>query len=199
MIEINIKKNGHGYDVFEINIDSDKFFIVFENNLDLYWYYIPKDYNEEIKSFFITKENEFLYSIINDLYIRISEYNPFLGLRDIESYNIDYLKKVEQHKEKPLFKNNMISWHSDDDLYEDGSILEIIKEKEEFEIKFIQSKKEDFQSDFSVRFRNSGSRYDPFHIPFMIMYNELKTYDKDNNQIHMEEYLYNAKIRARKK
>ena len=46
---------------------------------------------------------------------------------------------------------------------------------------------------YSIRFRNSGSRYEPFNICFMQMYNELKNYDSNCHQIHIEEYLYKQK------
>ena len=56
-----------------------------------------------------------------------------------------------------------------------------------------------------IRFRNSGSRYDPFNIIFMRMYERLKKIDDVNDyghQIHMEEYLYEkekAKTKVLKK
>ena len=55
---------------------------------------------------------------------------------------------------------------------------------------------EDFHSPtyIPIRFRNSGSSYDPFNIVFMKMYNEMKNIDDINDighQIHIEEYLYN--------
>ena len=46
----------------------------------------------------------------------------------------------------------------------------------------------------SIRFCNSGSRYAPFNILFMRMFNKLQEVDDVNDyghQIHIEEYLYN--------
>ena len=48
----------------------------------------------------------------------------------------------------------------------------------------------------SVRFRNSGSRYVPFNIAFMDMYNDMKEVDDvtdKGHQLHIEEYLYETK------
>ena len=48
---------------------------------------------------------------------------------------------------------------------------------------------------YSVRISNSGSRYGYFNIPFMNMYTKLCEYNPDYHQIHMEEYLYNEKVK----
>jgi hypothetical protein len=65
MLEIKRKKNGHGYDVFDIITDDGTFEISYENNLDLYWRYIYRDSIDKVcntKTFKITKEN-LLYKI----------------------------------------------------------------------------------------------------------------------------------------
>ena len=77
-----------------------------------------------------------------------------------------------------------------------ASRLVIEKENEKFKITFIKSKKdyEGLFRTYAVRFRNSGSRYKPFNASFMYMYNSLKEYNPEYQQIHMEEYLYNQKV-----
>lgn len=95
-----------------------------------------------------------------------------------------------------MFKNNVIDWHSDDFIYENASRVIIKPVEDEYEIIFVKSKKEyddGMFMTFSVRFRNSGSRYEPYNILFMDMYNKLKEYNPNNHQIHLEEYLYNQK------
>ena len=49
----------------------------------------------------------------------------------------------------------------------------------------------------TVRFRNSGSRYDPFNIIFMKLYQGLYELDYEYHQIHIEEYLLDSKIKRR--
>ena len=49
----------------------------------------------------------------------------------------------------------------------------------------------------TVRFRNSGSRYDPFNIIFMGLYQGLCNLDYEYHQIHIEEYLQESKIKSR--
>ena len=75
-----------------------------------------------------------------------------------------------------------------------------MKAKDHFVIVFnIQEYIEGYDRDFAslyyipIRFRNSGSRYDPFNIIFMRMYEKLKKINDVNeygHQIHIEEYLY---------
>lgn len=49
----------------------------------------------------------------------------------------------------------------------------------------------------SVRFRNSGSIYDPYNAVFMNLYNELSKHNFENEQITMDEYMSKLKIRKR--
>ena len=53
-----------------------------------------------------------------------------------------------------------------------------------------------------IRFRNSGSFYNPFNVLFMRMHNKMKKIDDVNDighQIHIEEYLYNKQKNLLKK
>ena len=45
-----------------------------------------------------------------------------------------------------------------------------------------------------VRIRTSGSAYNYFYAPFMMLFKELKELDLDD-QIHIEEYLYTKKLK----
>ena len=49
----------------------------------------------------------------------------------------------------------------------------------------------------TIRFRNSGSRYDPFNIIFMRLYQGLCNLDYEYHQIHIEEYLQESKIKKK--
>ena len=50
----------------------------------------------------------------------------------------------------------------------------------------------------SIRFRNSGSLYDPFNMIFMRMFNKLQNYDPEYHQIHFEEINYAKKLSLKK-
>ena len=199
MITMEKRKNGNGYDVITIYTEEGSFNISYQGNLDLYWdiNYTGK-YRDvpEVKTFIITKENYYLYSSLEQLYKAIKEKKPFgNGIYD------DLKEKKYDDKYFPykLWKDNKIEWHSDDFRYDEASILTISKEKESFKIEFKRSTNKTYIPTHSIRFRNSGSIYDPYNATFMNMYNRLRQYDFDYHQIHMEEYLYNQKKKKTKK
>lgn len=209
MFEINKTKDTNGYDKFKITTDDGSFDIMFGGTLDLYWSYWPKEpiNNWPIsKTFNITKENYFLYQKVDELYTRIKQQRPYKKidkdeylsfLEELDLENINNLEK-EDYAYELLFQNGIIKWYSDDMPLENASRVEIKKLEETYTVTFFQGKEEyDFQT-FSVRFRNSGSRYNPYNFAFMNMYNSLSEYDPNYHQIHIEEYLYSKKLQKLK-
>lgn len=189
MQEIERYKNGWGYDTFVIKTNEGYFEILFAPNGDLYWRYLSEKNvldDKEIQELTITKENYFVYELFYKLYESIKNNKVFY---DKENYY--ELKNIKNY----LFKNNMIEWYSDELPIDVTSKLTIKKDDENFKIIFEKSKesRDGIFFTYSIRFRNSGSRYDPFNINFMQMYNELKQYDPNYHQIHIEEYLYKQK------
>ena len=206
MLEIKRNINSHGYDVFDITTDDGTFEISYENNLDLYWRYIYRDSIDKVentKIFKITKENYYLYCLFLELYQAIKEkkpYKTFPNYIDEELRN----KKLKYYGRYELYKNRTITWYSDDFAeFANASNFGITKENDYFLVTFVKSKIEDFNGflfpTYSVRIRNSGSRFDPFNNTFMGMYQRLKDYNHEYHQIHIEEYLYKSKKRIRTK
>ena len=204
MVEIKKEKDGNGYDKFKITTDEGSFNINFGGTLDLYWSYWPKEKIKnwpESKTFTITKENYFLYQKIEELYIRIKEKNPFPKIEPeedttfLEEFNLEDINNLdkEDYAFEKLFQNGVIKWYSDDAPLEDASKVEIKRAEESYAITFYQGKEDYAFPTFSVRFINSGSRYEPYNFTFMNMYNGLCEYDSDYHQIHIEEYLYHQK------
>lgn len=207
MVEINKEKDANGYDMFKITTDEGSFNIMFGCNLDLYWSYWPKENISDwplFKTFTITKENYFLYQKVAELYIRIKEQKPYPKIEKDEYDN--YLEELdlkefakEDYSYEKLFQDDIIKWYSDDAPLEEASRIEIKKLEETYTITFYQGKEEYNFPTFSVRFRNSGSRYHPYNFTFMNMYNALSEYDPNYHQIHIEEYLYSKKLQKLKK
>ena len=193
-----------------------QFYISFGGNLDLYWTIRSKNGNDH-HEFIITKENYEVYKLFEELFEDIENIKIFTETNipfyiETEEEKQDYINKVEYEKNKyrlfnhsnynELFdkKNNTITWYSDETNHEVANILKIKKEKESFRLEFhIQPHIEKYDRDFNspnyipIRFRNSGSSYDPFNIIFMRMYEKMKQIDDINDyghQIHIEEYLY---------
>ena len=206
MLEIKRKKNSHGYDVFDIITDNGIFEISYENNLDLYWRYIYRDSIDKVcntKTFKITKENYYLYCLFLELYQAIKEKKPY---KTFPNYIDEDLrnKKIKYYGGYELYKNSTITWYSDDFAeFANASNFEIKKEKDYYLVTFVKSKIEDCNGfhfpTYSVRIRNSGSRFDPFNNTFMGMYQRLKDYNPEYHQIHIEEYLYNEKDKVKKR
>lgn len=199
-----------------------QFEVSFGGNGDLYWTILSKNVNDD-NNFIITKENYEVYRLFEELFDDIENIKIFDDEEYITFYlkteeeKQEYIKnqkdEIEYEKNKyrlfnlsnynELFdkENNVITWYSDETSHEVANILKIKKENESFELEFyIQPYIEGYDRDFNslyhipIRFRNSGSSYDPFNIVFMRMYEKMKQVDHVNDyghQIHIEEYLYN--------
>ncbi|MEG1149956.1 MAG: hypothetical protein RSE17_01545, partial [Bacilli bacterium] len=78
MLEISKEDNELGYLIgHSINIITSKgtFKISFAGNLDLYWSFYSFNFNGDEKSFTITKENYFIYTLFLELYNNIKDCN----------------------------------------------------------------------------------------------------------------------------
>lgn len=190
----------------------------YEGNLDLYWTIYSK--NKE-KEFIITKENYAVYYLFETLYQDIeninlydNDYVPIYLETEEEKQEYLEISKQQREREKELYRSQnyahynelfnpntkTITWYSDETASEVANYLKIIKEDDIFRLEFhlqqnIKGYDEDFHSAYytPIRFRNSGSRYDPFNVIFMKMYDELEKVQDSNregHQIHIEEYLY---------
>lgn len=190
MQEVERYKNGWDYDTFVIKTDNGSFEILFAPNGDLYWRYLSEKNilnDKQKQELTITKENYVVYELFYKLYESIKNNKVFYDDEDYFEVN---------ERENKLFKNNMIEWYSDELPIDITSKLTIRKENETFKVIFQKSKKsqDGISLTYTIRFRNSGSKYEPFNISFMHMYNELKEYDPNCHQMHIEEYLYKQKI-----
>lgn len=208
MLTWNKRKTDSGYtiDIF----DGNKILIItFWGNLDLYWY-LKSEEKREVDTFEITKENYFLYSLFDILYNDIVNCNLFKVYEEELSFvnSIKELQMIYNRKEnlnkvfseyeeyKRLYNGKYICWYSDDDSIEDANYVKIIKKEDKYVLEFFSNfKSSTLWLSNTIRFRNSGSRYMPFNMIFMNMYNSLCSSEYDENQIHIEEYLYRIKKR----
>lgn len=195
--------------------------ITFAGNGDLYWIMQNKacDENAEYSYdyFDISKENYGVYLLFEQLLsdiknINISEDKEFPLYVETDEEKKEYLENLELEKEMYRKSNmshyndlydgaNTITWHSDETAYEVSNIVKIQKMDNIFRVEFSsQPHIAGYDGELnqlghmSIRFRNSGSRYSPFNILFMRMFNKLQEVDDVNDyghQIHIEEYLYN--------
>lgn len=177
-------------------------FISYEGNLDLYF----KFNSVEDNTFEITKDNNYIYDCFLNLYNDIKDNN----LYELDEITMNFLQTPEEIEEEKkiikelnesakstghydeLFNNDIITWRSDDRDWSEAGSVSIKKEGDKFLLTFSDTMT-------SIRFRNSGSYYDPYNIIFMKFFNNLMEYDENDRQIHMEEYLYeeNKKVGKR--
>lgn len=224
-MRLSKRKSDFGTDISLVE-DNKELSFVYGGNLDLYWTLHSDDTTVD-NTFTITKENYQVYQLFEELFMDIDTINIFY--EDVPFYLDsseeirEYLKRKEEEQEEDkkryrlynsshyndLYnsKNQTITWYSDETSSKVSNYLIIRKADEEFIIEFhtqdnIKGYDDDFKSKFHIpiRFRNSGSSYDPFNLIFMKMYNSMKEVDDvndANHQIHIEEYLY-QKVKRKK-
>lgn len=179
---------------------------------------LDKDYSHD--SFIIIRENYGIYNLFEKLFLDIENINIFEDdipfYIDTEAEIREYLKERKERLEEDkkgyrlhnwsnyntLFDadSKTITWYSDETSSKVSNFLKIKKEGDLFKVEFyiqpyIRGYDEDFYSSgyIPIRFRNSGSSYEPFNLVFMRMYNSMQEVDDVNDighQIHIEEYLY---------
>ena len=191
-----------------------KLTIEYAPNLDLY--FVVEDTSE----FVITKEDYQIYELFSKLYETIisadvfnqssfdyymSEFlghfnNKFISYEDYSKMNdrkFEIIKKQDYHTN--LVNEGKIVWKCDDYPRDSGPSFKISKCTDIIKITFDKgdTEKQDLfhpKNRTTVRIRTSGSAYNYFYIPFMMLFKELKELVLID-QIHIEEYLYTKKLK----
>lgn len=173
--------------------NGNTFNILFGSNLDLYFQPVMNRIelftSDEHLEFKISKEDGFLYEAFMHLYEKIINYIP---LEEMDSKRErEYQKLKDSYRPFPLVHDKVISWHSDEEDVDTSSILNISKtEDNQIKLEFIKNKPEDdLYLTYAIRFRNSGSTYDPFNFRFMELYNSLCNYYENYQPNHKEKQL----------
>ncbi len=194
---MKIRKQDSKYGGRVFIYDKDKYLtFLLGGNGDLY-ISINSNIESNIHTFTITKENYELYSLFNDLFYDIENINIYDGISSYTKRNITNIIKRNKIYDR---ENGVITWYSDETSFKVSNILKIIKEADYFVLEFSAQKSiEGYDEDYHtlnyipIRFRNSGSMYNPLNVIYMKLYNKLREIDdvyEDEHQIHIEEYLY---------
>lgn len=147
--------------------------------------------------FEITKENYYIYSLFEDLYnsIKNSEIfeiddSQFLSCKTIVDKNKEFNERCKKFNNwNKLFCDGIITWKCDDYSFEEANnLVSIEKEEDKFIIDFMLNDCMNYSH--CIRFRNSGSCYEPYNSLFLKMFLKFQGYDLEDRQIHFEEYLY---------
>ena len=188
MLEIRKIEHDRGID-YKIISNEQELNIMFNGDGDLYFSINRIDRLDEPKivNFEITEEDNDLYNLFDILYNRVitcdiyklNEFDlEFRKSEELEEKQIMYDEWNQELREYPpynIIQNGIISWRHDEQLFEEANILNIYKEENKYRLEFI-SNDEDPQY-IEIRFRNSGSRYQPFNRVFMDLYNSLQMLD----------------------
>ncbi len=219
MIEVR-KRDNLDYQCYDLELVKPKentLFMLLGGNGDLYWN-ISGEYPKILfpyvyYNFTITKEDYPLYEMFRNLYEKIVFYQMKLTdfdltkrvCRTVSAYEkiIATEKELFTREQSKLVFGEKIVWYSEDCLKNetwdaqfppswvtivpivDGIMLQFrVKVQNEEALK-------EYVPDVTIRFCNNGCRYHRFNGPFMDLYNEMQSYEKkENDQIHLEEYLY---------
>lgn len=208
------KSFNNGYGSITLINGKQKLTIEYAPNLDLYFVV------ENASEFVITKEDYQIYELFLKLYETIISadvfnqssfnyyINEFLGHFDNEFISYEDYSKINERKLEiikkqyyytRLVKSGKIVWKCDDYPHDIGPSFKIIKDSDIIKIAFDRgnTEKQDLfhpKNRTTVRIRTSGSAYNYFYAPFMMLFKELKELDLDD-QIHIEEYLYTKKLK----
>lgn len=191
---MNIEFLNNTFDKYlKLTQNGNTFNILFGGNLDLYFQPVMNRMelftSDEHLEFKISKEDGFLYEAFMHLYEKIINYIP---LEEMDSKRErEYQKLKDSYRPFPLVHDKVISWHSDEEDVDTSSILNISKtEDNQIKLEFIKNKPEDdLYLTYAIRFRNSGSTYDPFNFRFMELYNSLCNYYENYQPNHKEKQL----------
>lgn len=203
--------------------NGDLYWILDNSQIDPDTY---EEYRKELESpyqdkFIITKENYFIYQLFDELIQDIEDsriYLPtinelelefnFFGEEKRETSEERCKRLNEEHKKyyryKLLFEDGVICWHSDEHIFEDADRVKIYRLNDEIILEFSRPpvKKEEqiyrMPGTTGVRFRNSGSTYDPHNVIFMRMFQRLQEYNPEYHQIHIEELEYQKRLLRKK-
>ncbi len=201
MIDLIKNTNSFGYNTYILK-DNNKSLIIDYNNVeDLFFYFdhSKDDINDNI-TITITKENYYIYNLFLKLYTSIKNRTPYINSKIFNNEDNSKYQKLSKHIYNQPFHDNIIDWYSDDTPTEFASRLIIEKKKDIFLITITKNTEKFNLFPYIVRIRNNGSRYNPYNVPFMILYHNLECYPYNYpyHQIHIEEYLYQKRKTKRK-
>lgn len=216
-VERELDENTRTYEYY-FTKDNLKLKIFFGGNLDLYWQIIDLnvdddnffDYETKPLEFIIDKDNMEIYSLFLKLYNDVinknfesdkeKEQQEAMEELDLPAneYSEEFKEEMNRNLENTynlLVNDGVISWHSDETYYEAANIVDIELVGEDIKITFVEQMKSDFSfpGHIGIRFRNSGSTYDPFNCIFMNHFNALSEINPEYHQIHIEEHVRKLK------
>ena len=149
------------------------------------------DENGNYTATFSINKKEEIYQYFESLIDNIIKCNVFdvndneskkCNTKEVLNYNQLYNEELKNRDAyNRLVHDSTIIWYSDDIYDEKANKLRIKKEADKIILTFINNP-DDPTFGFGIRICNSGSKYDPFNICFMNLFNQLQTLNKKEEQ-----------------
>lgn len=187
---VEFKNNNYFDKVKDILIRDNKKLlkIFYGSNLDLYIDIFGDcniDENGQYNAIFSINKNQEIYQYFENLIDNIIKCRVF----DTSDIKLEICDTKEQMNE--LLKNNgvynrlvqdsAIIWYSDNIYDEKANKLKIEKKDDKIILTFTDNP-DDPTFGFGIRICNSGSKYDPFNLCFMNLFNQLQVLNKQEEQ-----------------
>lgn len=149
------------------------------------------DENGNYTATFSINKKEEIYQYFESLIDNIIKCNVFdvndneskkCNTKEVLNYNQLYNEELKNRDAyNRLVHDSTIIWYSDDIYDEKANKLRIKKEADKIILTFINNP-DDPTFGFGIRICNSGSKYDPFNICFMNLFNQLQPLNKKEEQ-----------------
>ena len=187
-LEVLLRDGQTDYNDIHIQNGNKIFSMCFMRVGDLFWYINKSEPNSTKETFDIPATEIEIYKLFDELYKRISTANIFDNSSD------EYLEERLTRRNFFNKSTKTIEWHSDATYFESDDVVKITQQENNYHIEFTRPK--EYEDPFhwgsnkiiAIRFRNSGSYYDPFNIAFMRMFNSAqKLKERDSRDTNNEE------------
>lgn len=139
--------------------------------------------NEEIYQYFeslINNITDCKVFDVSDIELELCEYDDEIK-NEIDSNQSMNEKLKTRQTYKQLVQNGAIIWYSDNIYDEKANKMKIEKNDSEITFTFVDNP-DDPTFGFGIRICNSDSKYDPFNLCFMNLFNQLQTLNKGDVQ-----------------
>lgn len=165
--------------------NGDLYFDIFgDRNIDENGQYTASFSIDRGSEFYQYFEN-FINSIIDCEIFDVSDVElGVCGCDDEVKNKLDFTKLMNDNLKskksyQKLVQNNTIIWYSDNIYDERANKLKIKQNSSDITLDFIDNP-DDPLFGFGIRICNSGSKYEPFNICFMNLFNQLQTLNKES-------------------
>lgn len=166
--DIFIRQDGKTLKIF-YGATGDLYFDIFGN-------YSFNKLGIRTSKFYINKDSD-VYSYFDNLFHNILDYKVYDDNYS-NFFHLDNEKNLNQRLQESnanskLLKNGNIEWYSDSIYDEKANLLRIERIDEGIVFSFFDNP-EDPTFGFGIRICNSGSKYEPFNLCFMRLFNQFQ-------------------------